>query len=750
MNKITQLGLYVGVLGLVGCGPSPSGVSQESFLTQDQAQEDRLFSTSITLNGQVVNEAGDAIAGVSLRLEDGASEQSYTAVSDAQGAFQFSGLKRHHSLLTIEADGYQSEILVVDLKQDLATMALQLSPVVLSSSDNITRMVFGGDVAFGRRFLDPDGTTPVDQVPQDNDDALIQASDPETGTREVVKWIKPHYASADFSAVNFETPITDNPVTPHPEKDFIFFTLPDSIKGLQWLGVDYVSMGNNHVYDYLEQGLSDTLNNLNQYGLAHSGAGFNNDSALVPYRAELSGHTYSMISATSVSGSQHSVSYVASDSKGGAADVRDQSSFRSTVEQEAEAGHHPIVQLHTGTEYTYQPTDYAQSLMNDAVDYGASLVVSHHPHVAQGIGQYNGIYQLQGLGNLAFDQARLETQLSHIARVDFKAGQVQQIRMLPVYLKDFQPRLIGGKLADYFLRRIAEFSQGHGAYVVPYLGQGWVYADKPEHLHQTRHITHTITLSDTGEALVDMRALSNSNESLSRLAFNAGIEVQLGRDLLLFGDMEDWDTDSETVEASRWDLDSDSAEVCFSHVYEGLSAICSLRGWDNSSDSVISLRNRVRVMGDALDQPIKDLSLYGQIKGADAGKVQLYARYYASAGELEFGKELVSQYAAGSYDWQTVFVDLNMPEESVLVEPEGQTLGEVNARALRLFLRHSPPEEGDGVVALDNVAVISWEDSFVQDSELVTPHAKDFLRIKGAPVQEVELQLSFESFQPAL
>jgi poly-gamma-glutamate capsule biosynthesis protein CapA/YwtB (metallophosphatase superfamily) len=671
MKKINQLVVYISVLGVMGCGPSPSGVSQESFLTTDQEQGQAFFSTPITLSGQVVNEAGDLIVGARLRLEDEADAQQYEALSGTEGTFQFSGLSRHHALLYIDAEGYQSEILVVDLKQEATLTETNLSPVVLTPSEDNTRMVFGGDVAFGRRFLDPDENTSVNAVPDDNADALIQASDPELGTRAAVKWIKPHYASADFSVVNFETPITDNPITPHPEKDFVFFTLPDSIKGLQWLGVDYVSMGNNHVYDYLEQGLEDTTHNLDQYGLAYSGAGVDSASAFSPYRAVLPDGTYSMISATSVSGDQHSVNYVAGADKGGAADIREQDLFRNTVEQEAQAGYFPIVQLHMGTEYTFQPTDYAQGQLNDAVEYGASLVVSHHPHVAQGVGQYQGVYQLQGLGNLAFDQARLETMLSQIARVDFRNGQVQQIRILPVYLKDFQPRLIGGKLADYFLRRIAEFSQGHGAYLAPYLGQGWVFDEKPEHLHQTRQISHKVTLPETGVALVDLRTLSDSDESISHVAFNTGIQVQLGRDLLLFGDMEDWDTDSDVLEASRWDLSSDSTRVCVSQVYDGRSALCSVRGWDSSSDSVISLRNRVGVMGNALDQPNKNLSFYGQIKGIDAGKVQLISRYYASAGELEFGEETVAQYTAGSYDWQTIFTDLNMPEDSTLPEEGG-------------------------------------------------------------------------------
>ena len=111
-------------------------------------------------------------------------------------------------------------------------------------------------------------------------------------------------------------------------------------------------------------------------------------------------------------------------------------------------GNAPIVQLHTGKEYTFEPSSFALRKLNEAAEFGAALVVAHHPHVAQGVGKHNGVYQLHGLGNLAFDQARLETMLSQIGRVDMQADQVSDIRMIPVYLKDYRPRLIGGELVS--------------------------------------------------------------------------------------------------------------------------------------------------------------------------------------------------------------------------------------------------------------------------------------------------------------
>lgn len=528
MIRFHLLSFSVSVM-LIGCSSGYEETTEERstqsfndvFNEYEQAFQDNFFAQPISLTGKVVSTDNVNIASAELTVTDEVQGFSVVTTTDENGRFSLNDLKRHIVSLNVTADGYLPETLIVNLKRDEATQEFDLPSIILAPSDSINRMVFGGDTAFGRRFLDPDETTPVNQVPADNPEALIQASDPEPGTREALQWIKPHYEAADLSVVNLETPVTAQPTTPHPEKSFVFFTLPESIGGLQWLGVDYVSLGNNHVYDYLEQGLTTTLNNLDSYGMAHSGAESSSravsssrvvssiEKAFAPYQTELGGTTYGLISATSVSGDQNEINYVAGDSKGGAADLRETDILQRVIERQNAVGKVPIVQLHTGKEYTFEPSSYALRRLNEAADFGAALVVAHHPHVAQGVGKHKGVYQLHGLGNLAFDQARLETMLSQIGRVDMQAEQVNQIRMIPVYLKDYRPRLIGSELADRFLRRIGEYSRSYGIYLAPYNGQGWVLDQKEPAKHETREVTQTLTIPDSGELIVDLRQLSS-------------------------------------------------------------------------------------------------------------------------------------------------------------------------------------------------------------------------------------------------
>jgi poly-gamma-glutamate capsule biosynthesis protein CapA/YwtB (metallophosphatase superfamily) len=755
MSRFYLLGFLVFGM-LTGCGSGSEGTTDEGstpsfndvFNEYEQTFQDNFFAQPISLTGGVLSSDNAPISSAELTVTDEVQGSSVVTTTDENGRFSLTNLQRHNVSLNVTAEGYLPETVIVNLNRVEATQKVNLPNIILAPAGSINRMIFGGDVAFGRRFLDPDETTPVNQVPADHPEALIQASDPEPGTREALQWIKPHYEAADFSVVNLESPVTAQPTTPHPEKSFVFFTLPDSIKGLDWLGVDYVSLGNNHVYDYLEQGLATTLSNLDSYEMAHSGAGISNAEAFAPYQTVLGGTAYGLISATSVSGDRYGINYVASDSKGGAADLRESAILQSVIEQQRTAGSVPVIQLHTGKEYTFEPSAYALSRLNEAAEFGAALVVAHHPHVAQGVGRHNGVYQLHGLGNLAFDQARLETMLGQIGRVDMQADQVSQIRMIPVYLKDYRPRLIGGELADRFLRRIGEFSSNYGIHLAPYNGQGWALDQNGSVQHKTREIAQTLTIPDSGELIVDLRQVSDSSESLLSVQFSGDSKLAIGRDILLFGDMEDWDSDATAVEASRWDTSRSSSSVCLSEQYRGVSALCSVRTSDNISDSVISFKNRVRVMGDADDEPNKQLSLFGYVKGQNAGQLSLISRYYASAGSKTFGEEVAISVDPGTYEWQAVSANLNMPPE-VPVE-EGENPGEQNARALRLFFRQSPPESNGGIVSYDDFAVINWEEELLSGTELVTPHARDWLKITGQAGSQIELQLQFEQFNPGL
>ncbi|NEO92934.1 MAG: hypothetical protein F6K56_22965 [Moorea sp. SIO3G5] len=708
--------------------------------------------TPLQVQGTILGTGGMPLGNIPVRL--GQEE----TITNRSGQYRFPFMPRHNALLEIDAPDYYQEVIPLVLALPLTVSEVEVEPIALvKRTDSEARLLFGGDVAMGRRFLDPEENTPRNRIPKNNPDALIQASHPRRGSAKVLEGLQPLFQPkvSDFRSVNLETPVLDDPRTPHWAKPYSFFTLPESVRQLRKLGVDYVALGNNHLWDYLASGLTTTLEQLQTIGLAYSGAGLTPNAAQEPDHRQLGNTNYSLFSFTSIAGDRYRepLQFVASDHQGGAADLRDIATVKSVIAEEREQGRFPIVQVHTGTEYTYAPTSYGRGLIDQVASAGAGLVVGHHSHVAQGLGFRQGVPLFYSLGNLVFDSDRLETLLELVALVDIENEDVTRLQVIPIYLEDYRPQLIGGDLANRFIRRIGEFSED-GVLVYPYLNRGWVSlegADGSDVRIQDYSIDVPVMINKDGWGVVDLRGLASSEASLYQVQVSAGevSQLRLGRDLMGFGEAEDWDMDSNEQDLNRWGVSKTgkTSFPCYQGAYRGITGICLERSHRNREVAVVPFRHRIRVFGDAVDRPQKDLTMVGYVRGENAGPIELKVRYRASEGEQGFGDRTVFTHPGHTFDWERIVVDLAMPED----KPKEQVANpkKDNPRAVMLWLRHYPPQEGKGLAMFDDFACVSWEKPLNLNNpiQLSVPHALDFLRLTGTPGL-VKLRLTFRAFQP--
>jgi poly-gamma-glutamate capsule biosynthesis protein CapA/YwtB (metallophosphatase superfamily) len=697
-------------------------------------------ASRVTLKGRVVDPAGRPLGACALGLDGGE-----TGLTGADGTFTVGGLWRSNQLLTVTRVGYYRHVQPVQLFVPITQTNVVLPPLVLwPDTPSVVRFLFGGDTTFARRMLDPLERAARDQMPIENPDALIRVSDPLPGSLGAVNFVKPLFLAVDYPVVNFESVVTLDPSTPHWQKSFVYFSLPGSLGALRSLNIDYVSLGNNHTYDYLESGVTNTLRSLDEAGFHHSGLGTNSGAAFTPYRTSLKGTPYSFLAMTSIGGEQYATNYVASTNKGGAAYIEATAESRAAIASEKSAGNVTIVQTHVGDEYTFEPSASALNWMKLGVDAGADLLVAHHTHVAQGFGMYRGVLVLHCLGNLCFDQDRLETMVGLVATVDMEGNRLRRAWGAPVYLEDYRPRLMCGRAPAVVLRRIAEVSQQ--LRVFPYNGQAWVASRPSQYSFEDRRITVPVPVGANGWTVVDLRELAGAEESLGRVETDTpGLIVRPGRDIMTFGDFEDVDLDGERGEAARWDFGS-STMVTLQSPYRGTGALGIQRSSANLSDAVASFRNRARVMGDARNTPNKELSLFGYVRAQQAGRIQVVARYYASEGATEFGEETAFGSPGGTFPWQPFVQDLHLPPDDPSRSGDPSA---VNARAIRVFLRHSPPATGAGYAYFDELALVSWEETLdpLTGPALDTPHARDFLRVQGLE-GTYQLALTFRKYRP--
>lgn len=215
--------------------------------------------------------------------------------------------------------------------------------------------------------------------------------------------------SADYFAVNEEFPFSSRG-TQAADKQYTFRLAPEKVSMFKEMGIDAVTLANNHALDYGTDALLDTCEVLDSAGILHTGAGKNLDEAKQPVVFEKNGQRVALIGATRVI---PQADWAATNGHPGML-----SSYEVSVEpllaQIAEchaAGDKVVVLIHWGIEREEKPQEYQRALAKRYIDAGADLVIGSHPHVLQGIEYYKGKPIFYSLGNFVFGSSIPKTML---------------------------------------------------------------------------------------------------------------------------------------------------------------------------------------------------------------------------------------------------------------------------------------------------------------------------------------------------
>ncbi|MBP3421819.1 MAG: CapA family protein [Lachnospiraceae bacterium] len=218
---------------------------------------------------------------------------------------------------------------------------------------------------------------------------------------------------ADILMVNNEFTYSDRGA-PLPEKAFTFRSRPENVNLLHEMGVDIVSLANNHVYDYGEDALFDTLDILHEADIPYVGAGRNLDEAKAPYYYKINGRTIAFVSATQVERNESPDTRGATEVTAGTFRCFTEEEFATLLEvvEEADANSDcTVVYIHWGTE-NVDELHWAQEWQApQLVEAGADMIVGDHPHCLQGIDYINGVPVFYSLGNFWFNSKTLDTGL---------------------------------------------------------------------------------------------------------------------------------------------------------------------------------------------------------------------------------------------------------------------------------------------------------------------------------------------------
>ena len=249
--------------------------------------------------------------------------------------------------------------------------------------------------------------------------------------------------SADICMINNEFTYSTRG-EPLKGKPFTFRADPSTVTLLGDLGVDIVGIANNHVYDYGEEALVDTIDTLDRAGMPHVGAGKNLEEAEEPVYFILNGRKIGIVAATQI---ERSLNYTkeATEDSPGVLKTLNPDKFVSVIEKTKKNSDLVIVFVHWGTEgnsaYAADQVALAQAFVNA----GADVIIGGHTHCLQGIAYVEDVPVIYSLGNYWFSstatdgQRALETGLAQV-RIDSE-GQVT-FRFLPCMQENWETRLL--------------------------------------------------------------------------------------------------------------------------------------------------------------------------------------------------------------------------------------------------------------------------------------------------------------------
>ena len=163
--------------------------------------------------------------------------------------------------------------------------------------------------------------------------------------------------SADIMCLNNEFTYSDRGA-PLPGKAYTFRANPSKVEILDELGVDVVSLANNHVYDYGNEALLDTFDTLSEAGISYFGAGKNLQEACKPIYLKQDGKTIAFVAASRAE--KNKMTPQATDTKAGILRCYDTELFDEVIKEADANADRDIAK------------DSQQGRRNDRIQEGAS------------------------------------------------------------------------------------------------------------------------------------------------------------------------------------------------------------------------------------------------------------------------------------------------------------------------------------------------------------------------------------------
>lgn len=186
------------------------------------------------------------------------------------------------------------------------------------------------------------------------------------------------FSDSDFNILNLESPLTNA-----GDEHQILKTGPnlkassDTIRVLDSLQTNLVTLANNHIYDYGDKGLFDTLELCKKHNIATVGAGLSLNKASKIFFEKINQTTIGVVNIAENEWGN------ANDNHGGANPMNIIANTRS-IKEAKKLADIVILIIHGGHEFYHYPSPRMVEQYRYYAEQGASIIIGHHSHFISG------------------------------------------------------------------------------------------------------------------------------------------------------------------------------------------------------------------------------------------------------------------------------------------------------------------------------------------------------------------------------
>lgn len=256
----------------------------------------------------------------------------------------------------------------------------------------------------------------------------------ESWNKEIIieKNLKKLFRKSDYNITNLECPVTNL------DRESEIIKTGPNIKGnerllkhlFSELNMNLATLANNHILDYGQLGLDDTISFCKKNNIETVGAGENLEKSRKSLKTSLNNNSISIINFAENEWAS------ASEYKGGAHPMNVVDNCRKIKEARCNSDI-VIVIVHGGHEYYNLPSPRMKNLYRFYVEEGADIVIGHHPHCISGFEIYKGASIFYSLGNFLFthESKYSDWYLGFVLSVKICNKAIQSTELIPVYQK---------------------------------------------------------------------------------------------------------------------------------------------------------------------------------------------------------------------------------------------------------------------------------------------------------------------------